>query len=278
VDLSFAILTWNSARYVERCLASIDAALQKSCFTYEVLVLDNGSKDDTPRLLARLSRSNGRIVPYYEQNNLGTTRSRNRLLAAAQGNYVCVMDSDVELSNGVVDTLILLLEKDKSLGIVAPRVVYPSGKWQKSFDRFPTLTDKIHRFFRLRTIEEREALQAGTTTESFLVDYVISAFWLMRRELLQNVGLLDERIFYSPEDVDFCLRVWKSGFRILYVPKVSVTHHTQELSRGWKLNRAKFAHVKGLAYYFMKHRYLVRRPQPAKDNKRPVADSIPIWR
>jgi GT2 family glycosyltransferase len=261
VDLSFAILTWNSERYLERCLSSIDRVLGKSNLSYEVLVLDNGSKDGTPRLLSRLAEENhGRLVPYYEKTNTGTTRSRNRLFAAARGDYLCVMDSDVELASGVFDALIPLLARDNSLGIVVPRIVYPNGTWQKSFDRFPTLADKINRGFRLRAIEEREALQIGSFTQPFCIDYAISAFWIMPRDLLQTVGLLDERIFYAPEDVDFCLRVWKSGFRILYVPSVSVVHHTQEISRGWNMNWAKLSHVKGLAYYFIKHRYLLRRP------------------
>jgi GT2 family glycosyltransferase len=274
LDLSFVILTWNSERYVERCLSSVETALRKTGLSYEVLVWDNGSKDSTPALLSQLAeKSHGRVIAFLEDRNTGTTRSRNRLFAAARGDFLCVMDSDVELAGGVVDALLSLLVRDKALGIVAPRILYPSGRWQKSFDRFPTLADKIDRFFHLRTIEEREALVAWKSTKPFVVDYLISAFWLMRRELLQAVGMLDERIFYAPEDVDFCLRVWKSGFRILYVPAVSVTHHTQELSRGWKLNRAKLAHLQGLAYYFMKHRYLIRRPDPAKD-KGLVADSV----
>ena len=272
MDLSFAILTWNSARYIERCIASIDAALARSPLSYEVLVLDNGSKDETVELLERLSgQSNGRIVLFYEKTNIGTTQSRNRLFAAARGKYLCVMDSDVELGEHVVDTLISMLDEDSGVGLVAPRVQYASGNWQKSFDRFPTLFDKINRFFRLRTIEEHEAMQVESAVKPFVVDYVISAFWLMRRELLRTVGLLDERIFYAPEDVDFCLRVWKSGYRILYVPAVSITHHTQELSRGWKLNKAKVAHLQGLAYYFMKHRYLLRRPDLTK-SRGPAAD------
>jgi GT2 family glycosyltransferase len=74
------------------------------------------------------------------------------------------------------------------------------------------------------------------------------------------VGLLDERIFYAPEDVDFCLRVWKAGLRVLCVPSVSVVHHAQEISRGPMINIAKLRHVQGLGYYFLKHRYLWRRP------------------
>jgi GT2 family glycosyltransferase len=262
VDLSFAILTWNSEKYLERCVSSIEHALDKTGFVYEILVLDNGSKDGTPRLLARLAEaSQGRLVPYYEDTNTGTTRSRNRLFAAARGDYLCVMDSDVELAAGVIDALLPLLARDNGLGIVVPRIVYPSGAWQKSFDRFPTVTDKINRFFRLREIEEREGRQMENRTQPFCVDYAISAFWLMRRSLLRTVGLLDERIFYAPEDVDFCLRVWKAGFRVLYDPSVTVVHHTQEISRGMKINMAKLNHLMGLGYYFLKHRYLLRRPE-----------------
>jgi len=254
-------LTWNSVAYLERCVTSIENALNGSGITYEILMLDNGSSDGTPQLLTRLAESRGgRIRLYFEKSNTGTTRSRNRLFREARGAYVCVMDSDVELAAGVIDTLLPILANDRHIGIVAPRVEYPSGAWQKSFDRFPTVTDKINRFLRLRDIEQKEGRAMEGRVEPFHVDYLISAFWLMRRDLLDTVGLLDEEFFYAPEDVDFCLRVWKAGFRILYVPSVTIVHHTQEISRGLKVNRAKFAHVKGLAYYFVKHRYWLRRP------------------
>jgi GT2 family glycosyltransferase len=263
MDLSFVILTWNSERYVRDCLASISNALQASRLSYEVLVFDNGSHDATPELLAELvATSDGRVVAHYEPTNIGTTGSRNRLFAVARGRYLCVMDSDVELASGVVEQLIAILDKETDVGMVVPRILYPSGAWQKSFDRFPTLLDKINRFLRLRSIEAQEAVRVGQSMEHRCVDYAISAFWLMRRDLLERVGMLDERIFYAPEDVDFCLRVWKAGLKILYVPTAAVIHHTQEISRGLKLDRAKLTHLRGLAYYFLKHRYLFRRPRP----------------
>ena len=261
MNISFIILTWNSEQYLERCFVCIDQALKRTGLSYEVCVLDNGSRDSTPTLLKRLAdRHPDVIVPYFEPNNIGTTRSRNRLFATARGDYLCVMDSDVELGQGVVEVLLKEIEANQRLGIVAPCILYPSGAWQKSFDRFPTMVDKINRLFRLRSIEERECLRYSEVTRPFYVDYAISAFWLMRRKLLETVGLLDEQIFYSPEDVDFCLRIWKSGYRVLYVPSVSVIHHTQEISRGLKINRAKLSHIKGLLYYFYKHRYFLRRP------------------
>jgi GT2 family glycosyltransferase len=262
MDLSFVILTWNSAAYLEKCLAGISRAVQGRGLDYEILVLDNGSRDGTAQLLARLAEPEAaRLRPFYQPENLGTTRSRNILFAAARGRYVCVMDSDVELDANTLEILLPVLSADPALGMVVPRIEYPSGAWQKSIDRFPTLLDKANRFLRLRAIEEQEGQRLKTATGPFTVDYAISAFWLMPRALLEIVGPLDERIFYAPEDVDFCLRVWQAGYRILYVPTARVVHHTQEISRGLKLNRAKFSHIKGLLYYFRKHGYLFRRPR-----------------
>jgi GT2 family glycosyltransferase len=263
VDISFLVLTWNSRRYLEECLGSIARSVSAGC-SYEILVLDNGSSDGTAELLARLAQQDSaRVSAFYEPVNTGTTRSRNKLCDAARGELLCFLDSDVVLEGGVVEQLVSVLEEQPSVGIVAPRIVYPSGLWQKSFDQFPTLIDKFHRFLRLRQIEEKERRQELATAVD--VDYAISAFWLMRRSLFDAVGPLDEKIFYAPEDVDFCLRVWKAGYSVRYVPSVSVTHHTQEISRGFRLNRAKWEHVKGLLYYFRKHRYLLRRPSiPAR--------------
>ena len=264
MDLSFIILAWNSIRHLEKCIGSVEHAMAQSRFSYEVRVFENGSRDQTPGLLKCLAdRRPDVVIPHFEASNIGTTRSRNRLFTAAKGDLLCVMDSDVEIAAGVLETLMPHIRSDFSLGIVAPRILYPNGKWQKSFDRFPTIVDKINRFVRLRSIETTESQRFDKVLKPFYVDYAISAFWLMRRDLLEKVGLLDERIFYSPEDVDFCLRVWKSGHRILYVPTVCVVHHTQEISRGLSINKSKLSHIKGLCYYFFKHRYILRRPQMA---------------
>ncbi|MCK4486712.1 MAG: hypothetical protein KAU38_08130 [Desulfobacterales bacterium] len=78
--------------------------------------------------------------------------------------------------------------------------------------------------------------------------------------MLQVIGLLDEKIFYAPEDVDYCLRTWRVGYKVLYDSRVSAIHHAREISRGIRINRATISHIKGLLYYFMKHKYMLRRP------------------
>ncbi|MCD6193940.1 MAG: glycosyltransferase family 2 protein, partial [Candidatus Aminicenantes bacterium] len=95
--------------------------------------------------------------------------------------------------------------------------------------------------------------------EEVTVDHAISACWFFRKDLINEVGGLDYRIFYAPEDVDFCLRIWKRGKKILYYPNFEVIHFTQQLS--YKCSIITFQHVWGLIYFFFKHRYLFRSPR-----------------
>ncbi len=267
MKLSIVILTWNSERYIERCIASIISCLSDTVRQCEIFVVDNGSTDQTVAVLNSMA-INAPFTLHLIQlaENNGTTVSRNKALSKVQGDYVCVMDSDVEVRGMVFTDLMALLENDATIGLAVPKIYYPSGTWQKSHDCFPTVLHKIKRLLFLRSMEASEGSEEERCNTVKDVDYAISAFWLFRRSLLDTVGLLDEKIFYAPEDVDFCLRIWQAGYRIVYQPSVSIIHHTQEISRGWKLNSAKISHMKGLVYFFMKHRFLFTPPSFSRTN------------
>nr|MDA8085749.1 hypothetical protein [Nitrospiraceae bacterium] len=90
------------------------------------------------------------------------------------------------------------------------------------------------------------------------VETAISACWFLRRDTFLEIGPLDERIFYAPEDVDYCLRIRKSGKRILYCTDLTVLHHTQQITHKKLLGRHALSHFYGLLYYFAKHSYINR--------------------
>ncbi len=265
-DISFVILAWNCKAFMENCLLSIRSSLSKTQTPYEIIVVDNGSCDGTSEILESfVQKEDFPLQVIRLEKNTGTTHSRNLAFEKASGTYICVMDSDVELRPHVVETLMGRIESDSSIGLVTPKLVYPNGKLQKSTDVFPSITRKIYRYFFLKHLEARDAQKNENSTEPQLVDYAISALWVMKAHMLRQVGLLDENIFYAPEDVDYCLRIWKSGYKILYDPGVKAIHHTQEISRGFSFNRAFFSHIKGLLYYFHKHGYWFRAPKMASD-------------
>ena len=253
--ISAVILSYNSVKPIHRCLDELIDAL--SCFECEseIFIVDNGSKDGSVELINQYQNQFPNIVKgIFFKENTGTTFSRNAALKQAQGEYVLVLDSDAYVNYKALDVLIRYLKSNLNVGMAVPRLFYNSGNFQLSCDVFPTLVHKFKRFLFLKKMEAQPH-ELQSIKEPVTVDYAISACWLLTRDAINKTGLFDEKIFYSPEDVDYCLRVWESGLKITYVPTAEVIHDAQELSRGFKLSKFHCSHLKGLFYLMNKHPY-----------------------
>lgn len=256
MSISAVILSFNARDDLDRCVRSLIEVENLRPGQDQILIVDNGSIDGSKSLVSGLVSNFPGLVEMIDlPANRGTTISRNLAFAKARGDYVLVIDSDLDFKHPVLQSLIAELALDPTIGIIAPRLVFPSGEAQMSTDIFPTAIRKFERLFRLRALER---LSLATEIEARNVDYAISAFWLMRRDLLEEVGCLDERIFYAPEDVDFCLRCWQAGRRVVYRPDLEVVHDAKERSRSLKGLLFTWRHLLGLAYFFRKHGYLWR--------------------
>lgn len=249
--ISAVVLCFNSASYIENCVRKLFSSYAEIGEHGDVWVIENGSTDGSADILRRLQDEFVQLKVIYETQNTGTTQSRNKGIEQSSGEFVLVLDSDATVNADVLSHLLAILRNDSTIGIAVPQLRYPDGRFQMSTDQFPTLARKFERFFRLRELEAEQLAPADAVD----IDYAISALWLIPRRVFNTVGLLDEKIFYSPEDVDFCIRVWLAGFRIRYEPGVWAFHDAQELSRGTKISKFLFRHLSGLCYYFNKHGY-----------------------
>jgi GT2 family glycosyltransferase len=254
--MSIVILTWNSRALLTACLAALPAATAP--LPTEVIVVDNGSRDGTAEMLA----GRADVVTITNPTNRGVAPGRNQGLARARGELVALLDVDTVPAPGSFATLAARLRAVPGVGLVGPKLVDPDGALQYSCRRFPTLVDKLLRrlpagFGRgvVDDVELRWWDHAGVRE----VDYVIGACQLIRRSALDEVGLLDEHIFYGPEDVDLCLRMHRAGWRVEYVPEAVVMHLERRVTRKL-LSTLTARHVYGLGYFFWKHRYLLTRP------------------
>ncbi|MBD78144.1 MAG: family 2 glycosyl transferase [Crocinitomicaceae bacterium] len=250
---SVVILSFNSQRTLDRCLDTLAATLKNYNEDSEIIVVENGSSDNSVGMLkAKVEQYPELIKPIYFEHNTGTTVSRNAALDVSQGRYVLVLDSDAYIEPDALNTLVDYLNNHPKVGMVAPKLFYDDGRFQKSVDVFPTLKRKVERFLSLNKMQASEDHESYSATD---VDYAISACWLLKRDAVDSVGGFDENIFYSPEDVDYCMQVWQAGYQIHYVPEASVIHDAQELSRGFKLSKFHFSHLGGLFYLFKKYGY-----------------------
>lgn len=260
--LSFVILTWNSEQTIGNCLGRIAAVCGGQEIDHEVFVVDNGSSDSTVRIIEE-NAARMPIELIRLPKNRGTTRTRNAAFRKCRGDIICVMDSDAALLDGDLRALLKTLRGNLSIGILAPKLLFSDGTVQNSVRRFPSMIGKFRKIpaivFRRRVPEDNSypGFPFSVVTE---VDYAISACWFFRRDLLDAVGYLDERIFYSPEDVDFCIRTWKAGWKVVFYPNFTVLHHVQQITHRNFLSRIAASHLLGLLYYFLKHRYF-RNPR-----------------
>ena len=244
------------------CLKGIEKKCKQDTIDYEVLIVDNGSSDRTLDIIAQYSKGGMPILLTRLRKNRGTTCTRNIALKKCTGDIICILDSDTAFLDGSLSELVSELLKYETVGILAPKLVESTGNIQASVKKFPSVFGKILKIpeiiFKIR-LKDFDAYEQFPFTESTEVDCAISACWFFRRGLLNRVGYLDERIFYAPEDVDYCLRVKKAGKKILYYPKVTVLHQTQQITHKNFLSKIALSHFFGLAYYFYKHKYL-RKP------------------
>lgn len=261
--MAFVILTWNSQQYIEACVRSI---WKVDCFDKQIIVVDNASADDTQKILARLQKDSaktGRLETVFLPQNYGTSRSRNIAFARVDAGtaYICVLDSDTVVNGPAISALAAHLDNHLNCGLVGPRLVTSGGMVQPSARNFPTLAQKLLVVIPLKKVAaygQKLQVPPGLTGSAKTVeaDCLMAACWMLRPGLLQKTGPLDEKIFYAPEDVEFCIRVHKAGYRVCYLPGVSIIHEWQRISRKKLFSKHNWEHIKGLAYLFAKHRYL----------------------
>ena len=261
--ISFVILTWNSERYIHSC---IDSILSIGPLCNEVICVDNGSNDRTLSVLRELSTSDRRVRIIRLDRIYGTTVSRNKALRSitSDSNYVCILDSDTVINIDAISKMVNCLESDQSIGVVGPTMADSLGNTQLSGRNLPTLGIKVGKAIPFGDCSKK-ASDAEFPSSPIIdgiqdVGYLLSACWLMKVSTLAVVGLLDEHIFYAPEDVDWCFRCHEKGLRVVRCYSAKIIHEYQRLSHKRLISRTNFEHIKGLIYYFAKHRYLFRAP------------------
>ncbi|MDR0756608.1 MAG: glycosyltransferase family 2 protein [Tannerella sp.] len=258
MQLSVVIIGYNSWHFLEKNLDSL-------AFLYgdpqmEIIYVDNASTDGTP---ARIRQRYPTVRVVENRKNAGISVARNRGLSLASGKYIWFLDSDTEITEPALHALLKFMDETPDAGLCGCKMYGQDGQVQDSCRKFPSLRGKwkaaVHIILRKLSgnrLAPSRCLQAYDTNQEnpFEVDYVIGACQLIRREAQAKVGLLDEHIFYGPEDADFCLRMKQAGYAVYYLPQISIYHAYQRISSHRLFSRITREHLWGLIYYFWKHR------------------------
>lgn len=256
-EISIIIISWNARHFLEKCLPSIFD--KNPGIDFELIIIDNNSTDGTQDYIVQKFPQAKYI---HNDKNRGVAPARNQGFAVAQGKYILILDADTEfITENALCELKSYMESDPQIGLIGVQLISSDGEIQKSCLRFPSLWVKLFvRFEKFGFIRNSKMIRNYYMSEIdrekvVIVDYVIGAFQFIRKKMIEEIGIYDEKIFYGPEDIDYCLRAKHHGYKVVFFPKVKLFHFYQRITKRI-FNKITFKHFTGLAYYFWKHKYI----------------------
>lgn len=257
MELSIIIPSYNTRELLKNCIESLyhctSTVIQERM---EIIVVDNSSTDGSMIMI----KENFPKVRLVENTvNLGFARAINQGLERAQGKYLLLLNSDTVIDNRAIDKMIAFLESHLEVGVVGCQLKNPDGTIQPSGGYLPNL---VRVFFWMSFLDDLPILKnilksyhvenKEFYTHQRYLGWVTGAFFLTKREVFEKVGFFDETMFMYVEEVDWCQRVEKAGFRVAFDPKGRVIHYKSASTKRGKAGILE--EYQGLKYYFAKHR------------------------
>jgi len=241
-DLSIVIVSWNVRELLRRCLESIEASARRSDgmfawvnkgddkpgWTYEVFVVDNASTDGSPEMV-RESFPHVHLI--VNDRNLGFTVANNQAIRRSGGRYVLLLNCDTEVVGDALSKMVEYMDAHSQVGVLGPQLLNPDGTIQSSRRRFPTMATAflestlLQQWWPRNKVLDRYYMKDTPDDRIQEVDWVVGACLLARREAINQVGLLDEGFFMYSEELDWCYRIKRAGWKVVYLPTAQVIHY-----------------------------------------------------
>src|SRR4030042_6831371 len=227
-NLSIIVLSYNTKDLLRLCLSSIRKAKTPN-INIQLIVVDNASSDGSVELVKK-------EFPWVEliesKKNLGYSAGNNLGISKSDGEYILFLNSDVEIEKNSLTEILEFIKNNESVGAVTPKVDLFTGGMDPDCHRgFPTPWASITYFSGLEALFPKTKI-FGSYHLGYLdfnkaheIDAGFGTFMLIRRDVLENVGNWDESYFFYGEDLDYFYRIKKSGWKVMFYPKVLALHH-----------------------------------------------------
>jgi hypothetical protein len=251
-------VNWNTKDYLLQCIDSLFD--QKERHQYEIIVVDNGSSDGSQQSVAETYPA---VQLIQNKRNLGFSKANNIGIAAATGDYVCIVNSDIKVQGGIND-MVDFLENGRDVGLIGPKTLNSDLSLRMNCRRFPSLWKCLCSALGLNRLFPDSPWFNDTLMTEFPhdtireVDVLPGCFLMARREALSQVGLLDEQFFIYGEDKDWCRRFWQKDWKVVFYPHAEVIHFAK-VSSSKQPTRFAVEKLKANYQYWRKHHGFLKR-------------------
>ncbi|MFH1698967.1 MAG: glycosyltransferase family 2 protein [Candidatus Zixiibacteriota bacterium] len=262
--ISAVIISYNGKDYISDCLRTLQDNIREYC--HEIIIIDNNSTDGTLEII-----ENGFTDVCLAKNseNLGFAKAVNQGISRAQYEYIWMLNQDIRIKSGCLQTLLNYYSDHGDAGMVGPRFVGFDGILQKYCRRFPRYHHVLFELCGLSRVFPCSKLLNGWKMGDFnhlssaVIEQPMGAAILIKRDRIDNVGMLDESFPIFLNDVDLCKRLWMDGYRNYYCYDAVIEHYGGASVSRQKPKMVWLSHL-SLINYFAKYEKLDRSKWPVK--------------
>lgn len=229
---SIIILTHNGKKFLGECL---DSLKKQTYSNFEIIVVDNASTDSSTKFI---EKNYPKVRLIKNKFNLGYAGGNNVGIKNAKGKYIVILNNDTIADREWLKELVMTAKSNKKIGIVGGKVYYSDhpNKIQSIGGRLREWDNFI--LFGSRIGKNQEDI--GQYEKWGEIDYAIGCAFLIKKEVLNKIGLFDEKYFIYNEEIELSYRAKKAGYKIVYAPKAKIWHHGSAVVRGETYKKVYF--------------------------------------
>lgn len=285
-SISAVVISYRGMEFIPDCLRTLSDELDQ--FDHEIIVVDNGSDDGTIRFIETDYPDLNLIK---NESNLGFAQAVNQGIQMARGDYLWILNQDIRIRSGCLKTLLECHISLDKVGVIGPRFVGFDGQLQKCCRRFPRYHHLIGELTGLNLLLKKSSFFNGWKMGDFdhlssrAVEQPMGAAMLLTRQIIDDIGLMDEKFGMFFNDVDYCHRIVKSGWTNFYCHDAVIEHYLGGSSSRSKPKMIWLAHL-GMYRYYCKYEKsrnlsgalrLIRWPLPHLVGVLLFLAAIPRW-
>lgn len=268
IDVSIIIVNYNTKDLIKNCIESIYKNVKN--ISFEIIVVDNASKDDSVEML----KNQFKQVKLIESKiNGGFAYANNKGIKVSSGRYVFLLNSDTVILKDVIEKMVKYMDDNESVGLLGPKLLNADLSHQTSISAFPTFKREVYHMYKLKNVLKVPFIKSffvkfsdkfgSKDVQQYMknfqpidkpqeVQVLVGAALLIRRKVIENIGMLDERYFMYYEEIDFCYKASQNGWSRVYFPYGEIIHLIGQSSE--KISQITFyERYRSMILYFRKN-------------------------